>query len=206
MANFPQSLIISASDIISQDESADRQNSVTGRSNFITRDQQQFGFDLTFSRTAKRPDERRNFAELCAFNFGGVATTISHPLYLTTTGTTIPAQSILVSAPVSSGNTVSLKGFTASQANVFMSGDFIRFSGHVKCYIITSVNNNADGAGIATVNIYPTLRQNIVTDEQCIFDLVEFTMHLDALKPIEQTLTAPSITRTKKISLIEWLD
>jgi len=205
MANFPQSLIISASEISSQDDSADRQFSVTGKSNFITRDQQKFGFDLTFSKSADRILARQNFAELCAFNFGGIQTTIVHPLYLSTTGSTTPAQSIQVSAPVSFGNTVSLKGFTASQPNVFRSGDFIRFNNHTKCYLVTSVNNNANSSGIATINIFPTLRTNIVTNEQLIFHQVEFSMHLNSSKPVEQKFTAPGTTRTQKITLVEWL-
>jgi len=205
MANFPTDLIIKASSIESVDSSVDRQYSVSGKSQIITRDQQRWQFDITFNRDANQQSFNKAFAEICALNFGMLNTTITHPLFRKSQGNVTPAQSVTLLSTVNSGSVVTVQGLVANQNDSFRSGDFIRFSGHTKVYVITSTNNNSNASGQMTFNIYPTLRESVLQNESVIFESVEFTMFLDPKQDIQMKLSAPKTSIQQKISLIEQL-
>lgn len=66
----------------------------------------------------------------------------------------------LVSAAAQSATTVALGGFSASQAQAVIAGDFIRFNGHPKVYRIVETAN-ANSGGVTTAKITPPLMQSV---------------------------------------------
>lgn len=56
--------------------------------------------------------------------------------------------------------TVALGGFSASQPQAVMAGDFIRFNGHSKVYRVTATAN-ANSGGTAVVKVTPPLMQSV---------------------------------------------
>ena len=65
---------------------------------------------------------------------------------------------VLVKGAAQTGNAINLDGFTASRANVFLAGDYIRINSYL--YMV-SANVTANGSGEATVYVEPSLRTGI---------------------------------------------
>lgn len=62
----------------------------------------------------------------------------------------------LVNGASQTGSTINLDGFTLSDPDVALAGDLIRFGTQKKVYTVTA-DASADGAGAATVSIWPPL-------------------------------------------------
>ncbi|MBT7895870.1 MAG: hypothetical protein HN564_02635 [Flavobacteriales bacterium] len=72
--------------------------------------------------------------------------------------------------------TIDIDGFHADGAGRLKAGDFIKFSGHSKVYMIMADVTSSSNA--ATVTIEPPLTTALANDETVAFDDVPFTVHL----------------------------
>lgn len=74
-------------------------------------------------------------------------------------------------------SSVACDGFTASLVGALAAGDFIKFSGHTKVYMVKS-NVDPDGTGAATVTIEPPLSVALADNETVTYDAVSWTVAL----------------------------
>ena len=72
--------------------------------------------------------------------------------------------------------TIAIDGFAADSANRLRSGDFIKFNGHTKVYMVVADVTSSSGA--ATVTIEPPLTTALSDDEAVAYDNIPFTVHL----------------------------
>ena len=72
--------------------------------------------------------------------------------------------------------TIAIDGFAADTANRLRVGDFIKFNGHTKVYMVVADVTSSSGA--ATVTIEPPLVSSLSDDEAVTYDNVPFTVHL----------------------------
>ena len=72
--------------------------------------------------------------------------------------------------------TIAIDGFAADTANRLRSGDFIKFNGHTKVYMVVADVTSSSGA--ATVTIEPPLTTALSDDEAVLYDNIPFTVHL----------------------------
>ena len=123
---------------------------------------------------------RSEFAPILAFimkqrsqmeSFQYTPPTIDDPLGVAT-GT------ISVNGAVSAGVTsVAINGMANSTNGVFKAGDFFRFTGQTKVYmVVADVDSNGSGEG--TLTFEPPLRGNISDDTVIVYGNVDFTVGL----------------------------
>lgn len=123
--------------------------------------------------TAKyNPMTREEFAPVYAFvvsQAGRLGTfTIVPPVVGSTSGTA--SGSVTASSNVTAGNkTVGITGLTGN----LKAGDFIKFSGHTKVYMLT-----ADRSGAGNISIEPALVQDVASGDSVTYNSVPFTMRL----------------------------
>ena len=79
-------------------------------------------------------------------------------------------------AHTSGDTTIAIDGFAADTANRLRTGDFIKFNGHTKVYMVVADVTSSSGA--ATVSIEPPLVSNLSNDEAVSYDNIPFTVHL----------------------------
>ena len=72
--------------------------------------------------------------------------------------------------------TIAIDGFAADTANRLRTGDFIKFNGHTKVYMVVADVTSSSGA--ATVTIEPPLTTALSNDEAVSYDNIPFTVHL----------------------------
>ena len=72
--------------------------------------------------------------------------------------------------------TIAIDGFAADTANRLRAGDFIKFNGHTKVYMVVADVTSSSGA--ATVTIEPPLISSLANDETVSYDNIPFTVHL----------------------------
>ena len=72
--------------------------------------------------------------------------------------------------------TIAIDGFAEDTANRLRTGDFIKFNGHTKVYMVVADVTSSSGA--ATVTIEPPLVSSLSDDEAVTYDNVPFTVHL----------------------------
>lgn len=86
------------------------------------------------------------------------------------------AETPVVDGAVTSGaNSCSVDGLTASTSNILREGDFIKFSDHVKIYMVTS-DMSSDGSGDATLDFAPKAVQDIANNATVTIASVPFTV------------------------------
>ena len=73
--------------------------------------------------------------------------------------------------------TIAIDGFNADSAGSLKAGDFIKFSGHTKVYMV--VADVTPSSNAATVTIEPPIIENLSNDETVTYDDVPFTVYLD---------------------------
>jgi len=103
--------------------------------------------------------------------------TITFPSYLNAQGnenTTINVNGV----PAVGDTTIDIDGFHADGAGRLKAGDFIKFSGHSKVYMIMADVTSSSNA--ATVTIEPPLRTALANDETVTYDSVPFTVYLNS--------------------------
>ena len=74
--------------------------------------------------------------------------------------------------------TIAIDGFNADSAGSLKAGDFIKFSGHTKVYMV--VADVTPSSNAATVTIEPPIIENLANDETVTYDDVPFTVYLDS--------------------------
>ena len=74
--------------------------------------------------------------------------------------------------------TIAIDGFNADSAGSLKAGDFIKFSGHTKVYMV--VSDVTPSSNAATVTIEPPIIENLSNDETVTYDDVPFTVYLDS--------------------------
>ena len=87
------------------------------------------------------------------------------------------AGSPVVGAASQTGTSIAMTGFTASQTGVAKAGDFLKFAGHTKVYMVTADANSAVG-GTATLSIQPALLVSPAAGEAITTSSVPFTVSL----------------------------
>ena len=75
-------------------------------------------------------------------------------------------------------NTIAIDGFNADSAGSLKAGDFIKFSGHTKVYMV--VADVTPSSNAATVTIEPPLLEALANDETVTYDDVPFTVYLES--------------------------
>ena len=91
-------------------------------------------------------------------------------------------------------------GWTINITGILKAGDFIKFSGHTKVYMVVA-DANSNGSGQATLSIMPKLVAAVADNEALTVTSVPFTWQL-AGDQVEQSLRAPVWVSTE-ISLME---
>jgi len=81
----------------------------------------------------------------------------------------------LVDGANQTGRTVNTKGWTPNITGILRAGDFLKFNGHSKVYMIT-VDANSDGSGLAALSIEPALMTSPAADEAIICANVPFSV------------------------------
>ena len=138
-------------------------------------DNQRFGFTARII-TAKRSDV---YGELMAFiikqRSGKENFTIIPPEVEDARG--VETGTLAVNGSHTAGDTtIAIDGFAADTANRLRTGDFIKFNGHTKVYMVVADVTSSSGA--ATVTIEPPLVSSLSDDEAVTYDNVPFTVHL----------------------------
>ena len=85
---------------------------------------------------------------------------------------------ISVNGAINAGVTsVAIDGMANSTSGVFKAGDFFRFTGQSKVYmVVADVSSNGSGAG--TLTFEPPLRSNVADNNVLIYSNVDFTVGL----------------------------
>jgi hypothetical protein len=81
----------------------------------------------------------------------------------------------LVKGASQTGRSVLTDGWTATQTNIVRAGDFIKFAGHNKVYMITA-DTNSNGSGEATITIEPALVVSPADNAAVTVNNVPFTV------------------------------
>jgi len=103
--------------------------------------------------------------------------TITFPSYLNAQGnenTTINVNGVHAVGDT----TIDIDGFHADGVGRLKAGDFIKFSGHSKVYMIMADVTSSSNA--ATVTIEPPLRSALANDETVTYDSIPFTVYLNS--------------------------
>jgi hypothetical protein len=75
------------------------------------------------------------------------------------------------------GRNVITDGWTATQTGILLEGDFLKFAGHSKIYMVVD-NANSNGSGEATLVIEPALMATPEDNEDIVVTSVPFTVAL----------------------------
>ena len=124
------------------------------------------------------PMSREDFSPILAFIIsqrGAFDTFILQPtVHKDTQGN--PGGSPKVKLGSQTGRTVNTDGWTANQI-VMKAGDFVKFSGHAKVYMLTG-DVTSDGNGDASMSIEPALIASPAVNEDVGYNNVPFTVAL----------------------------
>ena len=131
-------------------------------------------------RVSFPPMTRTEFAPINAFimkqrsqleSFTYAPPTISTPLG-------VVSGTILVNGAISAGATsCSIDGMANSTTGVFKAGDYFRFTGQTKVYMVVS-DVSSNGSGQGTLTFEPPLRSNVADNAVIIYSGVDFTLGL----------------------------
>lgn len=99
--------------------------------------------------------------------------TLIPPLWSTARG--IATGTPLVKGASQTGRNITTDGWTATKTGILLAGDFIKFNGQDKIYMITE-NADSDGSGNATITIEPALLASPANDEVIITTDVPFSV------------------------------
>ena len=72
--------------------------------------------------------------------------------------------------------TIAIDGFASDTANRLRAGDYLKFNGHTKIYMV--VEDVTSSSNAATVTIEPPLITTLADDEAVSYDNIPFTVHL----------------------------
>jgi len=98
------------------------------------------------------------------------------------------------------GRTVNTKGWSISITGILLAGDFIKFNGHSKVYMVTA-DANSDGSGDAAISIEPALLSSPADDEAIVVTSVPFTVAFAS--DIQEFNIKPAYLHEFKVSFVE---
>jgi len=85
----------------------------------------------------------------------------------------------LVDGADQTGRSIDTKGWTPSITGILAAGDFVKFNGHNKIYMVTA-DADSDGAGDATISIEPALFESPSDEAAVTVNSVSFAVALVA--------------------------
>tara|TARA_R100000781_G_scaffold115013_1_gene88474 strand:- start:7529 stop:8131 length:603 start_codon:yes stop_codon:yes gene_type:complete len=132
---------------------------------------QRWLFKVTFP-----PLSRADLASIYAFSVSQKGQYETFNWVPTTIGTTrgSSSETPVVNGALAAGVTAaSVDGLTASTSNILRSGDFIKFSGHSKVYMVTA-DMTSGGSGTATLTFAPELEAAVADNETITISSVPF--------------------------------
>jgi len=101
--------------------------------------------------------------------------TITYPSYMNAQGN--ETGTVLVNGVHAVGDTtIAMDGFGGDGAGRFLAGDFIKFSGHDKVYMVVADVTSSSNA--STVTIEPPIVSALANNETVTYDSVPFTVYL----------------------------
>lgn len=135
---------------------------------------QRWGIEATYPPNLTRAEA----APLLAFALQqrgqfGIFTLVLHGQWASARG--VATGTPLVDLGSQTGRTVNTKGWTASVTGILRAGDFLKFNGHAKVYMVTA-DVNSTGAGLAAIPIEPALMAMPANNEPVIVNNVPFTV------------------------------
>ena len=123
--------------------------------------------------------KRSDFAPVQAFivkqRGGKESFTITFPSYLNAQGNETATVSVNGVHAVGD-TTIAMDGFGGDGAGRFLAGDFIKFSGHEKVYMVVADATSSSNA--CTVTIEPAITTALANNETVTYDSVPFTVFL----------------------------
>lgn len=148
--------------------------------------------------------ERDSFAPLFAFavDQDGQAETFDYvpPVYSNPRGS-ITGAAPLVNGADQTGSTINIDGATPSITGILMAGDFIKFQGDLKVYMVTA-DVDSDGFGEMTIPIKPRLQLSPSDDSSIIFEDIIFNMALTE-DTVSLLVRSPFISEGFTVGMIE---
>lgn len=106
----------------------------------------------------------------------------------------------LVDGASQTGRSVNTKGWTVDVTGILKAGDYIKFNGHAKVYMVTA-DADSDAGGLATLSIEPALVTSPGADEGITVDDVPFTVAF--AQDVAETSIRPPLLFSFQISLVE---
>ena len=106
----------------------------------------------------------------------------------------------LVKGASQTGGSVITDGWTATQTGILLSGDFIKFAGQNKVYMITA-DANSDGSGNATIAIEPALMASPANDAAITVTNVPFSVAFAS--DVQEFSIRPAFLHEFKVSFVE---
>ena len=89
----------------------------------------------------------------------------------------VESGTLLVNGSHTSGDTtIAIDGFASDTANRLRAGDYLKFNGHTKVYMV--IEDVTSSSNAATVTIEPPLVSNLSNNEVVSYDNIPFTVYL----------------------------
>ncbi len=98
------------------------------------------------------------------------------------------------------GRTVNTKGWTPEITGILLAGDFLKFDGHDKVYMVTE-DADSDSSGDAAIVIEPALMESPADDEAIVVTNVPFTVAFAS--DVQEFALNPPNLHDFKVSFIE---
>jgi len=106
----------------------------------------------------------------------------------------------LVDGADQTGRSIDTKGWTADQSNVLKAGDFIKFAGHNKVYMVTA-DAGSDASGLSTLTIEPALVSSPADEAALTVDDIPFTVAF--AQDVVETSIRPALLFSYEVSFVE---
>ena len=87
---------------------------------------------------------------------------------------------------------IQVDGWTAGQTGILKAGSILKFSGHSKVYMLES-DADSDGTGLSTLNLNPSIIEDLANNEVVTINNVPFTMFIPE-KIIKWKTTHPELS------------
>lgn len=150
--------------------------SVSGRRQVKSSSAQFFSFDCAYP-PMKRSDAQPVYAFLTAQKGQFETFTVTLPEYSNTATGYSGSTPSVVNDQAAGDASIEFDGASTSTALV-KAGDFIKFSGHNKVYMVTA-DVTTSGSGSGSVAITPVLQQQVLNNETIAVNSVAFTVFLE---------------------------
>lgn len=106
----------------------------------------------------------------------------------------------LVKGASQTGRSVITDGWTATKTGILLAGDFIKFAGQDKVYMVTA-DANSDGSGNATIAIEPALMSSPANDAAITVTGVSFSVAFAG--DVQEFSIQPAYLHEYKVAFVE---